>query len=192
MQHNWKSKTKRELMIEVWEALDCESIGRTELEAIECVVRDVYGAGAVELPMRVARQLADEGAALRHAEIMQLDVDRRSFDPYRAMLRNILNIRDLAHASASLKRLENLRSKLAQDKDSEGLRRVQQLALKGKRRAELLAQSNVLEEQRRREKAEIAEWFAVWLRQPGLFVTWLSLRERSAEFQRLFANADPA
>ena len=35
----WQAKNKRDLMIEVWEKLDCESVGSTEVEAIEEVVR---------------------------------------------------------------------------------------------------------------------------------------------------------
>ena len=48
----WQAKNKRDLMIEVWEKLDCESVGSVEIEAIEEVVRDVYGESAVESPMR--------------------------------------------------------------------------------------------------------------------------------------------
>ena len=64
----WLSRTKNDLLIEVWEKLDCESIGASEIEAIETVVRDQYGEAAVESPMVIARLLADEGAELRHSE----------------------------------------------------------------------------------------------------------------------------
>ena len=39
----WQSKTKNDLIIEVWEKLDCESVGAIEIEAIETVVREKYG-----------------------------------------------------------------------------------------------------------------------------------------------------
>lgn len=35
----WNSRTKIDLIIEVWEKLDCESVGAREIEAIETVVR---------------------------------------------------------------------------------------------------------------------------------------------------------
>ena len=44
--------------------------------------------------MKMARLLADEGAELRHAEIMELDVKRRLESPYDAMFRNILKFAD--------------------------------------------------------------------------------------------------
>ena len=68
----WQAKNKRDLIIEVWEKLDCESIGAEEIRSVEEVVRDVYGHSAVESPMLIARLLADEGAELRHSEIMNL------------------------------------------------------------------------------------------------------------------------
>ena len=49
-------------MLEVWEKLDCESIGEREITAIEDVVRDIYGKNAVDSPMIIARLLANEGA----------------------------------------------------------------------------------------------------------------------------------
>ena len=72
-EHKWKSRTKHDLMIEVWEHLDCETVGARELEEIERAVRERFGDGAVESPVRVARLLADEGAELRHAEVLELD-----------------------------------------------------------------------------------------------------------------------
>ena len=58
----WNARTKDELMIEVWEKLDCESVGRPELEAIEVAVEAHFGKPAVDSPMVIARLLADEGA----------------------------------------------------------------------------------------------------------------------------------
>ncbi|HVG28630.1 MAG TPA: hypothetical protein VM864_02820, partial [Pyrinomonadaceae bacterium] len=63
----WRARTKRELMIEVWEHLDCETVGAEELEKIVAAVRERFDGGAVESPAAVARLLADEGAELRHA-----------------------------------------------------------------------------------------------------------------------------
>jgi hypothetical protein len=56
---HWHSRTKRDLIIEVWEALDCESVGTDELEQIQQVLRQRFGAGAVESPAAIARVVAD-------------------------------------------------------------------------------------------------------------------------------------
>ena len=98
----WLSRTKNDLIIEVWEKLDCENIGAAEIEAIETVVADQFGKAAVDSPMVIARLLADEGAELRHAEIMALYVERASDRPYDAALRNILNIDDLKSTARSI------------------------------------------------------------------------------------------
>jgi hypothetical protein len=184
----WKSRTKRDLMIEVWEHLDCESVGEAELEIIESVVRDRFGEGAVESPAIVARLLADEGAELRHVEVLELDARRRSTDPYEAMFRNVLKFSTFAQAASSIKSLDNLRRQFARKKDREGLRRVHETILKGRQRAEMIARNRKVDEKKRAEKAEIAEWFAVWLRQPEIFQDWLELRQRSKDYRERFAN----
>src|SRR3712207_5206508 len=133
----WKARTKRDLMIEVWEHLDCESVGARELEAVLDAVRERYGEGAVESPSRVARLLADEGAELRHAEVLELDARWRSADPYDAMFRNVLKFSTFEEAAASIKRLDNLRRQFQRKADREVLRRVGETVLKGKHRAQM-------------------------------------------------------
>jgi hypothetical protein len=173
----WQAKNKRDLAIEVWEKLDCESIGATEIRAIEEVIRDVYGASAVESPMLIARLLADEGAELRHSEIMELFVERFEAKPYSAEFRNILKLGSLSSALASIRRLENLRKKFAADKDKEGLREIRERSIAAKK-----------ELKKTPEEAEIAQWLTVWLQTPEAFESWLSLRKRSKEFQKIFGD----
>lgn len=182
----WKARTKRDLMIEVWEHLDCESVGARELEQIAAAVSERFGAGALESPAVIARILADEGAELRHAEVLELDVRERSLDPYDAMFRNVLKFSTFEQAANSIKQLDNLRRKFAREKDQAGLRRVRETALKGKQRAGMIARNPNVEERKRAEKAEIAEWFTVWLQSPEIFTGWLELRQRSLDFREKF------
>ncbi|HEX8179772.1 MAG TPA: hypothetical protein VF525_09550 [Pyrinomonadaceae bacterium] len=185
-EQHWRARTKRDLIIEVWERLDCETVGARELEAVAEVVRARYGAGALESPAQVARLLADEGAELRHAEVLEADARWRARDPYEAMFRNVLKFADFTQAAHTLRQLENLRREFARKKDQDGLRRVQELALKGKQRAQMIARNPKVAERKRAEKAEIAEWFTVWLQTPELFQDWLGLRQRAPEFQQRF------
>jgi hypothetical protein len=182
----WKARTKRDLMIEVWERLDCETVGARELETIIGAVRERFGEGATESPAAVARLLADEGAELRHAEVLELDARWRSADPYEAMFRNVLKFSNFDEAAGSIRRLDNLRKQFQRKNDREGLRRVHETILKGKRRAEMIARNQAVNERKRAEKAEIAEWFTVWLRQPEIFEDWLVLRQRSKDFRERF------
>jgi hypothetical protein len=186
----WKSKTKRELMIEVWEHLDCESVGARELEAVTEVVRERFGDGAVESPTRVARLLADEGAELRHAEVLDLDARWRMQDPYEAAFRNVLKFSTFEEAASSIRRLDNLRKQFRRTDDREGLRRVRQTVLKGKQRAQMIARNPAVNERKRAEKTEMAEWFTVWLNQPEIFDDWLALRLASKDFHARFLKEE--
>jgi hypothetical protein len=185
-QKEWQARTKRELMIEVWEHLDCESVGSKELEAVREAVRERFGEGAVESPARVARVLADEGAELRHAEVLEMDARWRTQDPHDAVFRNVLKFSTFEEAAASIRRLDNLRKQFRRKGDKAGLRRVQETVLKGKQRAQMIARNPAVNERKRAEKAEMAEWFTVWLNQPEIFEDWLSLRLASKDFRARF------
>ena len=186
----WQARTKRELMIEVWEHLDCESVGAKELEAVREAVRERFGEGAVESPARAARVLADEGAELRHAEVLEMDARWRTQDPYEAAFRNVLKFSTFEEAAASIRRLDNLRKQFLRKSDKDGLRRVQETVLKGKQRAQMIARNQSVNERKRAEKAEMAEWFTVWLNQPELFEDWLSLRLTSKDFRARFQKEE--
>lgn len=186
----WKSRTKRDLVIEVWERLDCETVGEDELECIFEAVRGRFGEGALESPASLARLLADEGAELRHAEVLEMDARWRTADPYEAMFRNVLRFADFDQAAASIKRLDNLRRQFERKKDAEGLRRVRETALKGKQRAQMIAGNKSVDARKRAEKDEIANWFTVWLQTPDIFDDWLALRRGSADFRARFGD-DP-
>ena len=188
----WKSRTKFDLIMEVWEALDCESVGRIELEAIEEAVRGHFGDGAVETPMTLARMLADEGAELRHSEILKLDVERRTEDAYAAPFRNLIKFGNFAEAETTLKNLENLRQKFVRENDREGLRRLKAKTVQAKERAQMISKNARVAPEKREEKAEIAEWFKIWLETPQIFASWLALRKRSPDFQERFLSTEKA
>ncbi|MET0647194.1 MAG: hypothetical protein ABW208_11280 [Pyrinomonadaceae bacterium] len=186
----WQARTKRELMIEVWEHLDCESVGAKELEAVREAVRERFGEGAVESPTRVARVLADEGAELRHAEVLEMDARWRTQDPYEPAFRNVLKFSTFEEAAQSIRRLDNLRKQFRRKGDKEGLRRVQETVLKGKQRAQMIARNQSVNERKRAEKTEMAEWFTVWLNQPEIFEDWLALRLASKDFRAQFLEEE--
>ncbi len=180
------SRTKLDLIIEVWEKLDCESVGAEEIEAIETVVRDKFGNQAVDSPMIIARELADEGAELRHSEILKLDVQRRTESPYDAMFRNILKFSDFKQTLNSIRLLENLRQKFLKENDKEGLRLVKEIGIKGKNRASMIAKNPKVDSKKRSEKAEISEWFKLYLQSPEIFESWVKIRQNSKDFKEKF------
>ena len=180
------AKNKTDLIIEVWEKLDCESVGREELLAIESVIRDTYGQSAVDSPMIVARLLADEGAELRHSEIMQLYVERASDRPHDAAIQNLFDLTDLDTVHSSLKKAENLRKVLLTRNDNTALRLLRDRAIEMKK----LALSTANDPRRlgdlRRVQAEAAEWITLWLQSPELFENWVRLRRASENFKSTF------
>jgi hypothetical protein len=187
----WQSRTKDDLIIEVWEKLDCESVGAVEIEAIETVVADIFGRAAVDSPMVMARLLADEGAELRHSEIMRLYIERNSDLPYEAAFRNILQLSDLRSALGTLRSLENLRRKYKSENDKEGLRLVRETALRGKRGVNEIAEKRGVDGMTRQVNIEISQWISVWLQTPEMFADWVELRQRSAEFVERFGRIRP-
>jgi len=182
----WQSKTKQDLIIEVWEKLDCESVGAEEIEAIEVAVGEELGKSAIEGPMIIARQLADEGAELRHSEILNLDVKRRLETPYAAMFRNLMKFENLGETLNTIRQAENLRKKFASEKDKEGLRLLNKTVINGKERALELARNETADPRKKLENAEIAEWFAIWLGSPEVFDNWVQLRQASKDFKEKF------
>lgn len=183
----WNSRTKTDLIIEVWEALDCESVGAKEMTEIAKALREVLGPSAVDPPMTIARLLADEGAYLRHSEIMKLHIEQFDASDYAAMFRNILQTENLKQAYSTIRNLENLRRKFAGDGDAEGLRRLKEKALYAKNQALEIAENKRFDTSKRLENKEIAEWIKLWLQTPELFESWVALRQRSPDYKKKFA-----
>jgi hypothetical protein len=183
--NRWRARTKHDLIIEVWEALDCESVGARELEQIQKVIRQKFGAGSSDSPASIARTLADEGAVLRHPEVLSLDTEWRERELSALVPPDELNFSGLAEASASIKKLETLRRKFEQNSEQEQLGRLREMTLKFKQDALGMARSKTVERQKRLEASEIVQWLTVWLQSPDIFEDWLSLRQRSPEFIQL-------
>jgi hypothetical protein len=182
----WQSRTKHDLIIEVWEKLDCENVGAVEIEAIEEAVRGRFGDAAVESPMQIARLLADEGAALRHSEIMELWVRRFTDQPHEAELRNLIKTGDLDSIERSIRRAENLRKKFVTDNDKDGLRQLREEVIDVKSRLQRESRNKKLQTPIRDIYAEMAEWLTLWLQSPEIFDGWLMHRKRSQQFKRRF------
>ena len=184
----WQARNKTDLIIEVWEKLDCESVGSAEIEAIETTVEAEYGSSAVDSPMVIARLLADEGAELRHSEIMELYLKRASDRPYDAALNQLLRTTDLKAAAGSIRNTENLRKKLQRENDREGLRVLRETVIAEKDRLTKMSGKANLSPDKRKEAVEMAEWLRLWLQAPEVFETWLELRRKSADFKSSFGE----
>jgi len=181
----WKSGTRQDLIIEVWEDLDCESVGAHELGQIQEALREKFGEGAQESPASIARTLADEGAVLRHPEVFDYDTQWRE-RLISGVSTESLSFSNLSEASEAMKKLESWRREFADAGNQRELRKLQEFALKTKQDLQLIARSRVVDPNRRLEAGEIVQWLTIWMLDPVIFEDWLSLRKLSAEFVEKF------
>ncbi|KXK06493.1 MAG: hypothetical protein UZ17_ACD001000451 [Acidobacteria bacterium OLB17] len=186
----WTSRTKDDLIIEVWEKLDCESVGRAELEAIEAAVEGVFGPNAVDPPMVLARRLADEGAHLRYPEIMELYLDRAGETAFDVALRNACDFTSASAAMRSIERLDNLRKKLVAENDKASLNELKQTVIELRREMQERALNSRADERTKLFASEIDEWLSHWLRTPEIFFAWADLRQNSADFKEKFGSIE--
>ena len=184
----WKSRTRHDLIIEVWEDLDCESVGARELEQIQEVLLEKFGEGALDSPASIARTVADEGAVLRHPEVFDYDTKWRERLISGVVPLESLSFSNLPEASESITKIEFWRRRLADDGKQGELRQLQEFALKTKQDLHLVARSRVVDTKRRIEAEEIVQWLTIWMLDPAIFEDWLSLRKRSAEFVEKFRD----
>lgn len=175
-------------MIEVWEALDCESVGARELQEIQSAIRERFGESAVDSPASIARTLAEEGAVLRHPEVLEFDTNWRERFLSDLIAADDLNFSGLEEAVESIKRLDGVRKLLAQEGEQSRLGRLRDLVVRIKKETELVARSRIVDEKERLLASEIVQWLTVWLKQPELFEDWLLLRRRSPEFIERFVR----
>lgn len=182
------AQNKRELMIEVWEELECESVGDQELLEIQLALLQAFGNGAVDSPAAIARVLADEGAVLRHPEVLACDVKwRRS--------RITAGASEEEHKCSNLhlaeKNLLSSAERWSQADDAERARLRERVNEWG-RESDLISQSRIAVGDEKVLAAEIRSWIGIWLLNPEMFADWLSLRQRAPEFvERFVTEPDP-
>ena len=187
-------RNKQEFIIAEWHRLGGKAIGRKELRRIQEALHEKFGAGGVESPARIARGLADEGAELRHPEVIEFDAKWREEKiekeaaKFRGLERFLGAKPMLLHEAESLiKELEEARQDSERNEDELDVRRLRDIAINARQAAELRANDSTLNQTQRDEHAEVSQWLAVWLQSPTLFDDWLDLRRRSPDFRKKFS-----
>jgi hypothetical protein len=189
------ARTRHELTLEVWVDLGRAAVGENELREIQRAIATRFGAGAVDSPAAIARLLADEGAELRHPEIIEFDAhwreariekDAADFSVFERF--DAAKPLRLKQAESLIKKLEKLRKKLERTRDAQALRNLRDEAVSARQTVQSLAKNKTLNQRVRGEQIEITEWLSVWIRTPTLFGEWLELRKRSPEFRERFAT----
>ena len=166
-------------------------VGRKELRAIQNALAKEFGAS--QSPASIARVLSDEGAELKHPEIIECDAKWRGaeIEKEEARFKN-LNAAlsepalSIELGEALIREMELLRSRFSETDDREALQRLKAIAIEMRQLALYAGKDQKIDEPVRLQQQEIAEWLTVWLQTPDLFEQWLELRKRSPEFRKTF------
>src|SRR5215469_8744997 len=121
---------------------------------------------------------------------IQLTEREEAEDRFEEEFEDILHFKSLQDAEVSLTRLDELARRFRMHGEKAAVERVLEIARLGKRRAEMISHNRKVEEKKRREKREIAEWFRIWLETPDAFFEWLDVRKASPEFRATFGEIE--
>ena len=132
----------------------------------------------------IAEVLKDAGWKIQITEREEAE------DRFEEEFEDILHFKTLQDAEVSLTRLDELARRFRAHGEKAAVERVLEVARLGKRRAEMISHNRKVEEKKRKEKKEIAEWFRIWLETPDSFFNWLDVRKSSAEFRANFGEIE--
>jgi hypothetical protein len=181
-----------EIIVSIWQARGQTAIGAEELRAIHQGVAALIGEDNAPSPASIARELAQEGAELRHPEVIECDAAWREARWEREAKRfkrldDLVSDKPLTlkRAEELIAELERLRQEFASTNDDEGLARLKEFALSAQQRSQSGTKAGV-DAAALSEQTEIDTWLKVWMQTPAIFSDWLELRKRSAEFGKKF------
>ena len=181
------SKVRRQVIIEYWRGEQCPRVGARELSQLQSLLATRFGGADPDSPAKIARVLADEGAELRHPEVIECDAQWRA-DFLQRPSQDSAELPD-AKETLTLAAVEPFIEKLEQlARDKADIQRLRSVAIEARKTAQLEARRKSLSESQRNEQIEIAEWLGVWIKTPRLFKDWLELRRRSPEFKGKFPS----
>ncbi len=175
--------SKKRIILESCEALECDRIGPAEIRSIEGALRRRFGPDLRTSASYIVSVLRDAGKQVEYQDWYSAPVME---EPYASRLKGLLRFSDLTSAENSLQQLDAVYREYRESSDRIGTGIVRRLIQKGKWRADSLAANPRVSLAKRQEKQEIAHWFHVWLETPDLFFDWLELRKSSEDFRKLF------
>lgn len=174
-----------------WQQQGRPPVGAELLKTIQNEMETIFDGRRALSPASIARILADEGAELRHPQIIEFDAEWREANlkagagKFHELDRfSTAAWLNLDQAETFIAILEKLRRDF--ENDDSDLTELRRLTVEARERAQTMAKNRTLDETVRAQQAEIAEWLRVWLQTPALFADWLELRRRSNEFRRKF------
>lgn len=179
-----ESSTKKSLILKIARELGKPRFTPAEVEQIRRQMIAHLGASGKTSADYILSVLKEAG--LRVVWSTRSDTEGH----YEEEFSDLLHFSNLEEAEMCLVRLDELLRKFVTEGEHAGAERVREVARLGRRRAEMISHNRKVDEAKRAEKAEIAQWFAIWLETPDAFFDWLEVRKASPEFQQKFATAE--
>lgn len=180
--HPSKEPTKKSEILEVARGLHVAKYTPAELEQIRRQLLARHGGAGKTSVEYIASVLSEAGLRVVRS------VHEDATEMYEEEFEDLLHFSTLEEAEMCLIRLDELLRKFQGEGNRHGTERVREVALLGRRRAEMIAHNHKVEAPKRAEKQEIAQWFGVWLETPDAFFDWLEMRKQSPEFRERFGS----
>lgn len=181
---NGASSTKKDLILEAARAFGKPRFTSAEIEQIRRQLIAKLGPHGNTSEDYIGSVLEEAGLRVVWSKESESDPAGQ----YDEELADLLHFSSLAEAEMCLIRLDELLRKFHSEHKRGGEQRVREVALLGRRRAEMISRNRKVEPKKRAEKEEIARWFGIWLETPDAFFDWLEVRKQSPEFQKAFPN----
>ncbi len=178
-----KRKSKRELVLDIYDNEAMGEVTAREIAIINQALIEEYGEGGAMTPAEIARILHEEELPVRFDQIFRM---MTTTEKYENAFAHFIENEDLEEAEKSIREIDALYRKFKKVGDRAGERFAFEAARTAKQNATELSQLPQITAAQRRQQAEIAQWFTVWLQTPDLFTDWVELRKASAEFKKLF------
>ena len=180
-----ESPSKKALILEAAHHLGSQRFTPAEVEQIRRRLTAQLGADGKTSADYVMSVLEESG--LRVVWSTRSDTEGK----YEEEFSDLLHFSSLEEAEMCLIRLDELFRKFTIDGERPAVERVREVAMLGRRRAEMIAHNHKVDPAKRAEKLEIAHWFSIWLETPDAFFDWLEIRKQSPEFRRNFPGGSP-
>src|SRR5262249_28699335 len=144
-------KTKRELILEIFEAEGFEELTEREIGLINERLIAAYGRGGKSSSAYIAGVLKEAGRSVRYGDGFEDVADRHEED-----LAGLLKFDTLAAAESWIRAIYGKFLIFQAEGDEEGVHRCRELAKKGRLRARLIAGNDLVAAERRAINEEIA------------------------------------
>ncbi|HUL33400.1 MAG TPA: hypothetical protein VL128_05925 [Candidatus Eisenbacteria bacterium] len=175
---------KRELILDAAREIGAQNWSVAEIDQLRRKLLADFGEAGKTGNEYIAEVLKGAGWKI------QLTEREEAEERFEEEFEDILHFRTLQDAEVSLTRLDELLRRFQAHGEKAAVGRVLEIARLGKRRAEMISHNRKVDDAKRREKREIAEWFRIWLETPDAFFGWLDVRKGSPEFRAAFGEIE--